>query len=178
MVTIYYALLAFTVVERVAEMAISRANAAWSLARGGREAGEGHFPAMVALHTAFLAACAIEPVAFDRQNHPSLFVVALTAVLACQALRWWCIATLGRQWNTRVIVVPGFERVTRGPYRWIRHPNYLAVVVEGIALPAAGGAWITAIVFTLANASLLRTRIATENRALRLLQEGGIGEPG
>lgn len=174
----YYALLAFTVVERIAEMAISRSNAAWSLARGGREAGEGHFPVMVALHTAFLAACAIEPLALHREPGPALFAVAFGVAIACQALRWWCIATLGRQWNTRVIVVPGYERVTSGPYRWISHPNYLAVVLEGAALPLAGGAWITAVLFTLANAYLLRTRIATENRALGLLQQGGIGEPG
>lgn len=176
--TVYYALLAFTVAERLAEMALSRANAAWSFARGGREQGGGHFPVMVVLHAAFLAACAVEPLALHRQPAPALTAVAVVVALGCQALRWCCIATLGRQWNTRVIVVPGLARVTGGPYRWIRHPNYLAVVVEGVALPAAGGAWITAVVFTLANAWLLRTRIATENRALGLLQQGEVGETG
>ena len=84
-------------------------------------------------------------------------------------LRWWCITTLGRQWNTRVVVVPGAARVAGGPYRFIPHPNYAAVVLEGAALPLVGGAWITALVFSMANAALLRTRIRVEDEALRSL---------
>jgi methyltransferase len=91
-------------------------------------------------------------------------------VVAAQGLRWWCITTLGRQWNTRVVVVPGAPRVTGGPYGFIRHPNYVAVVAEGIALPLVHGAWITALVFTVLNAALLRTRITTENDALASLR--------
>jgi hypothetical protein len=90
----------------------------------------------------------------------------LALVLAAQALRWWCIVTLGRQWNTRVIVVPGLPRVTGGPYRFLSHPNYVAVVIEGFALPLVHSAWITALVFTLCNAVLLSVRIRVENRAL------------
>jgi methyltransferase len=90
-------------------------------------------------------------------------------VLASQALRWWCIATLGRQWNTRVIVVPGLPRVTGGPYRLLSHPNYVAVVVEGFALPLVHSAWITATVFTVCNAALLTLRIRVESRALAAL---------
>ena len=90
----------------------------------------------------------------------------LAVVLAAQALRWWCIATLGRRWNTRVIVVPGLPLVRRGPYRWLSHPNYVAVVVEGFALPLVHTAWITALVFTVLNAALLTVRIRVENRAL------------
>jgi methyltransferase len=94
----------------------------------------------------------------------------LAAALGAQCLRWWCIATLGHQWNTRVIVVPGAERVTRGPYRVMPHPNYVAVVVEGVALPLVHTAWITALVFTVLNAAVLRTRIEVENAALAGLQ--------
>ncbi len=86
--------------------------------------------------------------------------------IASQVLRWWCIRTLGRQWNTRVIVVPGAPRVTGGPYRWIPHPNYVAVVVEGFALPLVHTAWITALAFTVLNALLLRVRLRVENEAL------------
>ena len=93
----------------------------------------------------------------------------LAVVLAAQVLRWWCITTLGHQWNTRVIVVPGAPRVTGGPYRLIPHPNYVAVVLEGIALPLVHSAWITALVFTALNAELLRTRIKAENGALASL---------
>jgi methyltransferase len=93
----------------------------------------------------------------------------LAVVVLAQALRWWCIRTLGPQWNTRVIVVPGMPRVTGGPYRWMKHPNYVAVVVEGIALPLVHTAWITAVVFTVLNAWVLRVRLADENRALMML---------
>jgi methyltransferase len=90
-------------------------------------------------------------------------------VIAAQGLRWWCITSLGRQWNTRVVVIPGAERVSGGPYRLMPHPNYVAVVAEGIALPLVHGAWITALTFTVLNALLLRKRISIENSALARL---------
>lgn len=169
--SLYYALLAITALERIAEMIVSRANAEWSFARGGREFGRGHFPSMLALHALFLAGCALEPWLSGAQSLPSIAPAAFVIAIGCQAIRWWCIATLGRQWNTRVIVVEGLPRVTSGPYRWVRHPNYAAVVVEGIALPAIGGAWLTAAVFTVANVFLLRARVKIENRALVGLQQ-------
>jgi methyltransferase len=87
-------------------------------------------------------------------------------VLLAQGLRWWCIAVLGHQWNTRVIVVPGASLVASGPYRWIRHPNYVAVVAEGIALPLVHTAWVTASLFLLLNIPLLAVRIRAEEAAL------------
>jgi methyltransferase len=94
----------------------------------------------------------------------------LVLVLAAQGLRWWCIATLGKQWNTRVIVVPGMPLVATGPYRWLRHPNYVAIAVEVFALPMVHTAWVTAIVFSLANVALMAVRIPTEERALATVQ--------
>lgn len=95
----------------------------------------------------------------------------LVLVVAAQGLRWWCITALGPQWNTQVIVVPGLSPVTRGPYRlrWLRHPNYVAVAVEGAALPLVHGAWITALVFTVLNAALMVVRIRCEEAALASL---------
>lgn len=90
----------------------------------------------------------------------------LAVVAASQGLRWWCITTLGRRWNTRVIVLPQAPLVRDGPYRWLHHPNYVAVVAEGLALPLVHTAWLTAAVFTLANAALLRVRLRVENSAL------------
>ncbi|MFD0471542.1 isoprenylcysteine carboxylmethyltransferase family protein [Nonomuraea thailandensis] len=90
----------------------------------------------------------------------------LVVVVLAQGLRWWCIRTLGHQWNTRVVVVPGLPLVHRGPYRWMRHPNYVAVVAEGIALPLVHTAWVTALVFTITNAALLAVRIRVEDAAL------------
>lgn len=163
----WYALLVAVVgLERIAELVVSKRNLAWSRARGGVEFGSGHYPAMVILHTGLLLGCLAEVFWLDRPFLPMLGWPMLAVVIVAQALRWWCIATLGRQWNTRVVVVPGAPRVTGGPYRLMSHPNYVAVIVEGIALPLVHSAWITACVFTVLNAVLLATRINTENAAL------------
>ena len=155
--------------ERVAELVVSRRNAAWSAARGGVESGQGHYPAMVVLHTGLLVGALVEVWVADPPFLPWLGWPALALVLASQGLRWWCIRTLGRRWNTRVIVVPGLPLVDRGPYRFLSHPNYVAVVVEGVALPLVHAAWVTATVFTLANAALLAVRLRVENTALSAL---------
>ncbi len=153
-------------VERLAELRLTRRNLAWSTARGGVETGFGHYPAMVALHTGLLAGCLLEALLGHRPFLPALGWPMLAVVLAAQALRWWCIATLGPQWNTRIVVVPGLQLKGGGPYRLVKHPNYVAVVLEGIALPLVRTAWITAVVFTVLNAALLTVRIRAENRAL------------
>jgi methyltransferase len=117
-----------------------------------------------------LVACVVEVVAADRPFLPWLGWPMLAVVLAAQALRWWCIVTLGNQWNTRVIVVPGLPLVSAGPYRWLRHPNYLAVALEVAALPLVHTAWVTAVLFTSANAAVLSVRIRVEERALATVQ--------
>lgn len=152
--------------ERLAELAVARRNSAWSKGNGGTEFGAPHYPLMVALHTGLLAGCLLEVTAARRPLIPALHRPMLAAVLAAQGLRWWCIRTLGRQWNTRIIVVPGAPRVHTGPYRYLPHPNYVAVAVEGAALPLAHTAWLTALTFSLLNAAMLRTRIRVENAAL------------
>lgn len=167
MLTVYLLVVAATALERLAELVVSARNARWSFARGGREHGRGHFPAMVALHTGLLVACVVEVLAADRPFLPWLGWPALVLVVASQGLRWWCITTLGPRWNTRVVVVPGLPLVDRGPYRVLRHPNYLAVVVEGLALPLVHTAWVTAAAFTVLDAVLLLGfRIPAEERAL------------
>src|SRR3954447_4773471 len=162
-------LLAAVALERLAELVVARRNAAWSRAGGGREYGAGHYPVMVVLHTGLLVGALLEAGLADRPFLPLLGWPMLALVLAAQGLRWWCIATLGHQWNTRIIVVPGLPRISSGPYRFLPHPNYLAVAVEGAALPLVHSAWVTAVFFTIANAILLRARIATEDAALREL---------
>ncbi|NYD42982.1 isoprenylcysteine carboxyl methyltransferase family protein [Nocardioides panaciterrulae] len=172
-------LVALVGVERLAELVVSTRNARWSLARGGRETGRGHYPVMVALHTGFLAAMLVEAWVRRPAVPAGLAWSMLAVVLASQALRWWCIATLGRRWNTRVIVVPGLPPVTGGPYRLLRHPNYVAVIAEGIALPLVHAAWLTALGFTLANAALLAVRIRVEDAALATLPaSAGAGSGG
>ena len=173
-------LVAFTVLvalvglERVAELVVSTRNARWSLERGGVEHGLGHFPFMVVLHTGLLVGALAEAWIRRPDVPPVLAWSMLALVVASQALRWWCIATLGPRWNTRVIVVPGMPPVTSGPYRILRHPNYVAVVVEGVALPLVHAAWITAAVFTILNAALLVVRIRVEDAALATLPAPGV----
>lgn len=163
---LYVALVVLVGFERIAELAVSLRNAKWSFAHGGVEFGKGHYPFMVVLHTGLLAGCVVEAIVSGRPFDPKVGWAALVIVLLMQGLRWWCISVLGHQWNTRVIVVPGLSRVTRGPYRFLRHPNYVAVIGEGIALPLVHSAYVTAIVFTLLNAPLLAVRIRTEETAL------------
>jgi methyltransferase len=160
-------LVAAVVAERIAELIISQRNANWAKRQGGVETGLGHYPAMVVLHSGLLAACLFEVLVGDRPFLPLLGWSMLVLVLGAQGLRWWCITVLGCRWNTRVIVIPGLALVAKGPYRWLRHPNYVAVVLEGIALPLVHTAWITAVGFSVLNAVLLlRFRIPAEERAL------------
>ncbi|MFF5505068.1 isoprenylcysteine carboxyl methyltransferase family protein [Streptomyces roseolus] len=163
---LYSVLVLLVVAERFAELAVARHNGDWSRARGSREHGAGHYPFMVVLHAALLLGCLVEPWAADRPFLPALGWAALVLALAAQALRWWCIGTLGHRWHTRVLIVPGLPLVASGPYRFLRHPNYVAVVVEGLALPLVHTAWLTALGFSLLNAALLTVRIRCENTAL------------
>jgi methyltransferase len=162
-----YNLLILTIaIERLVELIVTKQNARWAFAYGGTEFGHNHYPVMVTLHSALLLGCVVEVWTLHRPfigwlGWPMLAVVALS-----QALRWWCVTTLGHRWNSRVIVVPHAPLVRRGPYRWLHHPNYVAVVAEGLALPLVHTAWLTAIGFTLANALLLTVRIRIENLAL------------
>ncbi|MGP3750483.1 isoprenylcysteine carboxyl methyltransferase family protein [Streptomyces sp. IBSNAI001] len=165
----YTALVSAVAAERLAELALALRNARWSLARGGTEAGRGHYPVMVALHTALLAACLAETWLSGRPFVLWFGWTMVAVVAAAQGLRWWCVHTLGRRWNTRVIVVPGLPLVTGGPYRWLRHPNYVAVAAEGAALPLVHGAWVTAALFTVGNAALMTVRIRCEEGALSRL---------
>jgi methyltransferase len=156
------AFLAALMVERLVELVISKRNAAKAFARGGVEVGKGHYVFMTIFHGAFFVACWFEAAPFD----PRRFFGLLPLALGAQVLRYWAIRTLGDRWNTRVIVLPEAEPVTGGPYRFMKHPNYLAVCVELAAVPLMLGAYGTAAIFTLVNAVLLWVRIRVEERAL------------
>ena len=162
----YYLLILAVGIERLIELLVAKGNARWASAHAGKEFGHNHYPVMVVLHTALLLGCVIEVWALHRPFLPWIGWPMLVVVAASQVLRWWCVTTLGRRWNTRVIVLPKSQLVQSGPYRWIHHPNYVAVVAEGVALPLVHGAWLTAIGFTVANALLLTVRIKVENSAL------------
>jgi methyltransferase len=162
----YYLLILAVGLERLIELRVAKRNAQWAFAHGGKEFGHGHYPVMVTLHTTLLLGCVIEVWALHRPFIPLLGWPMLVVAVLSQILRWWCVVTLGKRWNTLVIVVPDAPLVRRGPYRWLHHPNYVAVIAEGLALPLVHTAWITALAFTLTNVVLLTVRIRVENSAL------------
>jgi methyltransferase len=164
--TVYWVLLCVIACERIAELAVSARHASALFRRGGVEYGFGHFPVMIALHVALIAGCVLEPILGHRTFIPALGFPMLAVTVLANGLRWWCIATLGERWTARVIVLPGAPLVRSGPYRWFAHPNYVAVIIEGAALPLTGSAWITATAFTVLNAALLTVRIRCETRAI------------
>ena len=163
---LYLGFLGLLGLERLAEMVLSLRNAARARAAGAVEAGRGHYPVMVTFHSLFLVSCAAEVLLVPRTFPGALGWTALGVSLAAQGLRYWAVASLGVRWNTRVLVWPGLPPVTTGPYRFLRHPNYLAVVLEMAAVPLVYGAWVTALVFSLGNLLLLRVRIRSEEQAL------------
>ena len=147
--------------ERAAELVYARRNTKRLLAEGGIEWGAGHYPFLVALHAGWLLAILVLADA-DQPLDMSLLIV----FLALQGARLWVIMTLGRYWTTRIITLPGVPLVRRGPYRYLRHPNYAIVVAEIAVLPLVFGAWRVALVFSLLNLALLRHRIRVETQAL------------
>lgn len=162
----YYLFIALIGAERLVEMGFAQRNATWSFAHGGKEFGRGHYPVMVGMHVALLLSCTAEVAFLHRPFIPVLGWTMVAVVAASTVVRWWCVSVLGRHWNPRVIVVPGAPLVRSGPYRWAHHPNYTAVAAEVVALPLVHSAWVTAIVFSIANALVLRVRIRTEDAAL------------
>jgi len=165
-VVAYLVFLSLTTVERLGELFLSQRNAQRALARGGKEIGQGHYRVMSLFHTAFLLACAAEVLWLHRPFPGLVGWIALAFAIGAQLLRYWAITTLGDRWNTRIIFVPGATPVTGGPYRFVRHPNYVAVILEMICIPLVHGAYLTAIVFTVGNALLLTVRIRAEEAAL------------
>jgi methyltransferase len=163
---IFWILLGVIACERVAELVVSARHAKALLGRGGVEYGFSHFPVMIVLHVGLIAGCVLEPLLGGRAFLPALGFPMLALTVLANVLRWWCITTLGERWTARVIVLPGAPLVRSGPYRWFAHPNYVAVIIEGFALPLTGSAWITATAFTVLNAALLTVRIRCEVPAL------------
>jgi methyltransferase len=162
-------LLAFISVQRLAELLLARRNTQRLLTEGGIEFGRSHYPWMVALHATWLAG--LWWLGHARPVDP--FLLAVFIVL--QAGRIWVIASLGRRWTTRILVLPRAPLVARGPYRWLRHPNYWIVALEIAVVPLALGLPLYAAVFTLLNARILSWRIRIENAALARAAEPGAG---
>jgi methyltransferase len=157
--------LAFVVVQRILELRLAQANLRWALSQGAREYGREHYPLFFLLHLGWMLGWLHEGLA--RQQLSPIWWLWLAVFVLAQGLRYWAIQSLGRYWNTRIIIVPGAKKIAGGPYRYLRHPNYLAVALELLSLPLIFNAWITALAATLLNAWLLLTvRIPAEEKAL------------
>jgi methyltransferase len=163
---LYTALVAAVALMRLAELALSRRNIARLIGRGAVEVGHSLYPWMVAVHTGFLGSCVAEVWLLNRSLIPQLAAAMLGLLMVAAGIRWWVISTLGDRWSTRVVFVPGDPAVAAGPFRWLRHPNYLAVIVEFLALPLVHTAWLTAAFFSVANGAVLTLRVRTEEAAL------------
>ena len=163
---VYLALVAAVAAQRVWELRISARHTAALLKRGGREVASSHYPVMAALHTTWLFACAAE----SFWASPPSYLVAglgLALLIAGQTLRILAIKTLGERWTTRIIVLREGDPVVGGIFKYVRHPNYLGVIIEIAALPLIFGCWYTAVLFSLANGALLTVRIRAEEQALQ-----------
>lgn len=163
-------IVAAVALQRLAELAYSRRNEARLRAAGAVEAGRGHYPLIVLLHATWLAAIAL---AVPGGQPANWLLLAIYALL--QLGRFWVIATLGPYWTTRILTLPDAPLVARGPYRLVRHPNYLIVVAEIAVLPLAFGAWRIALLFSLLNGLLLLWRIRVEDQALSQRRAEGMG---
>ena len=161
------AILAYVIAERLLELVIAGRNTRKLLARGAREAGAEHYPLMVALHMSWLASV----ITWAALTPPHVNTPLLAAYIVLQALRLWVMATLGPYWTTRIITLPDAPLVRRGPYRFLRHPNYMVVTLEIAVLPLVFGAWPLAAIYTMLNAAMLWVRIHAENTALSLRQQ-------
>lgn len=165
----FIVLIIFLVAQRVSELVVSERNQRWAMSRGGIETGRGQYSVIVILHALFLLSLVLERQYLPRGWDP-LWPFWLGILILSQLLRAWSELSLGRSWNTRIIVIPGARPVLKGPYRFIRHPNYVAVVIEILAIPMLCGAYLTAGAFSVLNAVVLYWRIREEERALDLLE--------
>jgi methyltransferase len=160
------AFLVFVMIQRLLELRLAKRNEAWARSRGAIEYGQGHYVLFFVLHAGWLMCIVLETV-LRGGTLSAWWPVWLGVYALAQMGRYWVISSLGPYWNTRILIVPGGQRVIRGPYRFLRHPNYLVVALEMLSGPLMFGAWVTALVFSLLNAALLLgIRIPAEERAL------------
>lgn len=162
----FYILIIVVILQRLIELNIASRNTKWIKEKGGYEVGEKHYKYIVFLHTAFFLSLFVEILYFEKTMAVWWWFPFLLFILA-QAGRIWSLATLGPFWNTRIMILPGAKVVSKGPYRFFRHPNYMIVTTEILVLPIMFQAYLTAIVFTFLNIIILSVRITQEENALK-----------
>lgn len=165
MSVVFFLLFAFVCLQRLIELVVAKRNEQWMKSQGGYEAGASHYPLMVTLHTLFFISLLVEVVSKGFPLIP-YWPILIVAFLLLQLARVWVIRSLGRFWNTKIIILPGANIVKKGPYLYIRHPNYVVVSLEILILPLIFEAYITLILFSILNAIILSIRIPAEEKAL------------
>lgn len=169
--TFFYIIAGFVILQRLLEVLYARSNERLMKKQGAVEAGADHYKWIVLLHVLFFVSL-IGEVSYNGGGLGNAWPVFLLIFIVAQILRVWALASLGRFWNTKILVLPGARKVKSGPYRWIPHPNYIVVAMEIASLPLVFGAWRTSLVFTIANALLLLfVRIPAEEKALQELKK-------
>lgn len=167
---LFYAFILVLAVQRIFELMIARRNEQWMLKRGAREFGQRHYRFIVLIHTLFFAIYFFEVIAGKRELSRA-WPVLLSLFALTQLVRIWAITSLGKYWNTKIIVLPGAAIVKKGPYRIMRHPNYLVVLLEFLIIPCIFEAYFTAVLFTLLNLLILTVRIPAEEKALKAVTD-------
>ncbi|KGX91934.1 isoprenylcysteine carboxyl methyltransferase [Pontibacillus halophilus JSM 076056 = DSM 19796] len=160
----------FILVQRLVEVLVAKYNEKWMKERGAVEVAGGHYKYIVIVHTLFFISILLE--AYPKEILLSDWKGFLLGIFfVTQGFRIWCLSTLGRYWNTKIIILPGSELVKKGPYKIMKHPNYFIVAVEFVVIPLLFSAYVTAIVFPLLHGLLMLIRIPHENRALEKISE-------
>ncbi len=160
-------LFSLLITQRLGELWLAKRNARWMLQQGGYEVGREHYKYIVWIHIGFLASFFVEVLLFTS-TPPAWWSIPFSLFLLAQGLRYWCIRSLGPYWNTRIYILPNSTLVKKGPYRWIKHPNYFIVMTELLVIPLIFGAWYTAILWSSANYAFLKwVRIPKEEQALK-----------
>ncbi|AVK86503.1 isoprenylcysteine carboxyl methyltransferase [Lysinibacillus sp. B2A1] len=162
----FYTILIIVILQRLTEIFIAKCNEKWMLSQGAYEVGASHYPYMVTMHISFFLFLMIEVLTNNSGISP-LFPLFFLLFIAVQALRIWCIRSLGTFWNTKILILPDAQVVRKGPYTFMRHPNYAVVCLEILLLPIMFQAYFTAFCFTLLNVTMLSVRIPIEEKALR-----------
>jgi methyltransferase len=166
--SLFVTIISIVIFQRVIELIISNRNERWLLSRGAVEYGNEHYKLIVILHTSFFISMIVEYIIRERYIEFSLInYILLIFFVLLQLVRIWVLSSLGKYWNTKILRVPGSELISKGPYRFFKHPNYLIVAAEIFVLPMIFNLYFTAIVFTVLNAVMLRVRIRVENEALK-----------
>ncbi|MBP3952589.1 isoprenylcysteine carboxyl methyltransferase family protein [Bacillus suaedae] len=161
-----YIFITIVIAQRMAEVMIANRNAKWIVSQGGYEVGRDHYKYIVMVHSLFFIALLIE-VSLSRNTATTWAIAPLIVFLIAQVGRVWALSSLGRFWNTRIMILPGAKVIAKGPYRFLRHPNYVIVITELAVLPLIFQAYWTAIIFTVINALILSVRIKKEEQALQ-----------